>query len=91
MVLGKLSVLGHPTNLDCSSALAVGAGGVVWTFFLSSIISLLSSSLWEMTRYRLKYCLKGSLNSNNQPTKHHQNLTIAESKFSQYNVHGISE
>ena len=44
MVLGKLSVLGHPTNLDCSSAratvLAVGLGGVVWTFFLSSLFFL---------------------------------------------------
>ena len=53
MVLGKLSVLGCPANLDCSSAratvLAVGLGGVVWTFFLSSIISLLSPSLWETT------------------------------------------
>ena len=35
MVLGKLPVPGQgPT------ALAVGAGGVGWTFFLSSIISL---------------------------------------------------
>ena len=43
MVLGKLPVPGRPTNLDNSrarAALAVGAGGVVWPFFLSSIISL---------------------------------------------------
>ena len=42
-VLGKLPVLGRPTNLDKigqgPTALAVGAGGVVWTFFLSSIFS----------------------------------------------------
>ena len=49
------------------TALAVGAGGVVWTFLLSSIISPLSPSLWEMARYRLKYCLKGPL-SPKQPT-----------------------
>ena len=44
MVLGKLPVPGRPTKLDHRgqgpTALAVGAGGVVWTFFLSSIISL---------------------------------------------------
>ena len=40
------------------TALAVGAGGgclMVFGFFLSSIISLLSPSLWETARYRLKY------------------------------------
>ena len=46
MVLGKLPVPERPANLDHgkarASALAVGAGWVVWTFFLSSIISLLS-------------------------------------------------
>ena len=45
MVLGKLPVPGRPTNLDYSeqgpTALAVGAVGVVWTFLLSSILSLL--------------------------------------------------
>ena len=44
MVLGKLPVLGRPTNLDYSreraSALTEGVGGVVWTLFLSAIISL---------------------------------------------------
>ena len=44
MVLGKLPMPGRPTNLERlgqgPSMLAVGAGGVVWTFFLSSIISL---------------------------------------------------
>ena len=45
MVLDKLPVPGRPTNLDYRvvqgpTALAVGAGGVVWAFFLSSIIFL---------------------------------------------------
>ena len=30
--------------------------------------SPLSPSIWETVRYRLKYCLKGPLNPNNQPT-----------------------
>ena len=46
MVLGKLLVLGHATSLEIvgqrPTTLAVGAGrwggGVVWAFFLSSII-----------------------------------------------------
>ena len=38
------------------TALAVGAGGAVWIF-----VSLFSLPLWKMTRYRLKYCLKGPL------------------------------
>ena len=43
-------------------ALAVGAdGGLFGHFFLSSIISLLSPSLRETARYRLKCCLKGPL------------------------------
>ena len=42
----------------------MGAGGFFffWTFF-----SRLSPSLWEMARYKLKYCLKGPLSSK-QPT-----------------------
>ena len=48
--------------------LAVGAGGDVWTFFsLIYHFSFLSPSLWEMARYRLKYCLKGPLKPK-QPT-----------------------
>ena len=48
------------------TALAVDAGGVVWTFcFLSSIISLFFFPL----RYRLKYSLKGPVSPNNQPTR----------------------
>ena len=45
MVLGKLPVPGRPTNWimvgQGPTALAVGAGGVVWTSLLSSIIALL--------------------------------------------------
>ena len=44
MVLGKLSVPGRPTIWiivgQGPTGPAVGAVGVVWTFFLSSIISL---------------------------------------------------
>ena len=50
MVLGKLPVPGRPTILITVGqgpiALAVGAGGVVWTCLLSSILSPLSPSLW---------------------------------------------
>ena len=52
--------------------------GVVWTFFLSSIISLFLLILWEMARYRLRYCLKGPLSPNqptNQRTPRHWKLT----------------
>ena len=44
------------------TAHAVGAGGDVWTIFLSSILSLFFLPLWEAARYRLKYCLKGPVN-----------------------------
>ena len=44
------------------TALAVGAGGGCLDIFtLVYPFSALSPSLWETTRYRLKYCLKGSL------------------------------
>ena len=50
------------------TVLAVGADGVVWTFFLLSFISLfLSPCLWETARYRLKYCLRGPFKPK-QPT-----------------------
>ena len=43
-MLGKLPVPGRPTILMTAgqgpTALAVGAGGVVWTFLLSTILSL---------------------------------------------------
>ena len=45
MVLGKLPVPGRPTIWIAEgqgpTALTVGAGGVVWTFLLSYILSLL--------------------------------------------------
>ena len=45
MVLGKLPVPGRPTIWitvgQGPTTLAVGAGGGVWTFLLSSILSLL--------------------------------------------------
>ena len=44
-MLGKLPVPGRPTIVitvgQGPTALAVGAGGVVWPFLLSSILSLL--------------------------------------------------
>ena len=45
------------------NALAVGAsGGCLDSFCLIYLFSFLSPSLWEMARYRLKYCLKGPFN-----------------------------
>ena len=63
MVLGKLSVPGRPTIWitvgQGPTALAVGAGGVCLVIFTRiNPFSPLSPSLWEMARYRLKYCLK---------------------------------
>ena len=50
------------------TVLAVGAGGGCLDIFsLVYQFSLLSPSLWETARYRLKYCLKGPL-SQKQPT-----------------------
>ena len=52
------------------TALAVGAGGGCLDIFTRIYpFSSLSPSLWETTRYRLKYCLKGSLSPKptNQP------------------------
>ena len=49
MVLGKLPVLGRPTIWiivgQGPTALAVGADGVVWTFFFSRLSFLFSHSL----------------------------------------------
>ena len=70
--MDKLSVPGCPTVWMIGgqglTALTVGAGSLVWTFF--SHLSFLSS-LWDMARYRLKYCLKGLLNPK-QPTNQYQ-------------------
>ena len=50
------------------TVLAVGAGGGGLDIFsLIYHFSVLSPSLWETARYRLKYCLKGPLSSK-QPT-----------------------
>ena len=75
MVLGKLSVPRRPTIWmtvgQGPTALAVGAGGGCLDFFtLIYPFSPLSPSLWETTRYRLKFCPKGPLNpkTTNQPT-----------------------
>ena len=72
MVLGKLPVPGRPTIWiivgQGPTVLAVGAGGGCLDIFsLVYHFSILSSSLWETARYRLKYCLKGPL-SPSQPT-----------------------
>ena len=60
IVLGKHPVPGRPTIWiivgQGLTAFVVGAGCL--DIFLSSI---LSPSLWETARYRLKYCLKGPL------------------------------
>ena len=73
MVLGKLPVPGRPTIWmtvgQGPTALTVGAdGGGLDMFTLIYPFFPLSPSLWETARYRLKYCLKGPLNPNNQPT-----------------------
>ena len=73
MVLGKLPVLGRPNNLDLSRARAFCAcsrcGWELFGHFFSHLSFLsLSPSLWEAARYRLKYCLKGPLSPNNEPT-----------------------
>ena len=72
MALGKLPVPGRPTNLEYSRARAYCAysrcgWGLFGHFSLICHFSLLSPSLWETARYRLKYCLKGPLNPK-QPT-----------------------
>ena len=74
MVLGDLPVPGRPTIWitvgQGPTALAVGAGGGCLDIFtLIYPFSLLSPSLWETARYRLKNCLKGPLTQNNQPTE----------------------
>ena len=71
-MLGKLPVPGRPTILitvgQGTTVLAVGAGGGCLDIFtLIYPFSSPSPCLWETARYRLKYCLKGSLNPQ-QPT-----------------------
>ena len=79
MVLGKLPVPGRPTIWitvgQGPTALAVGAGGGCLDIFtLIYPFSPLSPSLWETARYRLKYCLKGSLNP--KPTNQPKSVSI---------------
>ena len=67
MVLGKLPVPGCPTIWVIVGqgpiVLAVGAGGGCLDIFTRIyLFSPLSPFLREMARYRLKYCLNGSLN-----------------------------
>ena len=85
MVLGKLPVPRRPTVWitvgQGPTTLAVGAGGGCLDIFtLIYPSSPLSPSLWEMARYRLKYCrLKGPLNPKqptNQPTSHDLKMCI---------------
>ena len=58
------------------TALAVGADGGRWDIFsLVCHFSSLSPSLWETTRYSLKYCLKGPLKQR-QPTNQLSLLTM---------------
>ena len=82
MVLGKLPVPGRPTIWITVGqgpiALAVGAGGgcldiftLVYPFFP------LSPSLWETTRYSLKYCLKGPLDPKTTNQKCFKNGTYS--------------
>ena len=68
MVLGKLPVRGvlliGMIVGQGPIALAVGAGGGGLDIFtLLYPFSPLSPALWETARYRLKYCLKGPLNT----------------------------
>ena len=86
MVLGKLPVPGRPTIWitvgQGPTALAVGAGGGCLDIFtLIYPFSPLSPSLWETARFRLKYCLKGSLNPK-QPTNQSFTTTVSNSFLS---------
>ena len=68
LVLGKLSVPGRPTILMIVGqepiALAIGAGGDCLDIFtLLYPFSSVSPFLQETARFRLKYSLKGPLNT----------------------------
>ena len=70
MVLSKLPVPGRPTSLDYSRARAYCACMCLYVrvgLFGHLFLSLFSLFLRETARYRLKYCLKGTL-SPKQPT-----------------------
>ena len=77
MVVGKLPVPGHPTNLDNSGAREYWAcsmcgKGLLRHFSLICHFSILSPSLWEMSL--CKYCLKVLLNAT-QPTNFFGHIT----------------
>ena len=61
MVLGKLVVSGRPINLDYSRAMACWACSVCGWGLFGHFFSRLSFFFFTPARYRLKYCLKGSL------------------------------
>ena len=71
MVLGKLPVPGRPTNFGKSRARAYyafsGCGWGLFGHFFSRLSFLFSFFLslgdGQTARYRLKYCLKGPLNT----------------------------
>ena len=83
MVLDKLPVPGRPTSLDDSRARAYCAcsrcgWGCLDIFTLLYPFSPLSPSLWETARYRLKYCLKGPLNPNNNLEELHRKYVLIQ-------------
>ena len=72
MVVGKFPAPGRPTIWMIGEqgpiAIAVGAGGSCLDIFtLLCLFSPLSPALWDTARYRLKYCLKETINPR-QPT-----------------------
>ena len=97
MVLGKLPVPGRPAYLDKRRARAYYpcsrcGWGLFGHFFSRLSFLLLSPSLWETARYRLKYRLKGPLNPKptNQPTFHEEHVTCVLTRIvfriDEYNV-----
>ena len=91
-MLGKLPVLGRPTNLDYRRARAYCTcsrcgWGLFGHFSLICHFSFLSPSLWETARYRLKYCLKRPL-SPKQPTN--QLIAFTINLSSRYEAMGWS-
>ena len=88
MILGKLPGPGCPTIWmtvgQGLATLAVGAGGGCLDIFtLLYLFSTLSPSLWEMARYRLKYCLKGPLKPK-QPNNQLTDLLVTSSISAKY-------
>ena len=65
MALGNVQVPGRTTNLDSKARACCACRRCEWVlfghFFVICHFCLLSPSLWESTRYRLKYCFKWPL------------------------------